>query len=1380
MSMPGTDRLVNHAGTVNNTRTTCKIGSGPIGTIPADALAVYRLIGANTPGDAALKLDQLGLSPVPLFPTGAMFEDEHGKPIRADDRTPIFTDWAKSRPATSRLKTLYKNHPEAGNGLKLGKQLGRTWIVELHIPDPGATEHNLVKLAPEGLPPTAGSVYQDGTDLLFLGDRRRLEGLDPVVVLAGGTVLKTRSVATDTTTMAVIPPTPEVDGTPRRWNGCPWIAPLPEAIYAALLAGGDPEPQGIEPTEPVVTTVEGPAEPVVPAAKGPAEPTSDTQGESTPAGPGAHGQPEVAPESEGPVDTCGGFGGGPSGPSSSPEIRPDGGEHGSGAASMPPCIIPGPDPSPSPVVPGSAQVAEGSDHADEARRDPEKHRVESRHDDDERDEQEHGELEDRPLEIDDVEDRQFEVVYHADGSKGGNSDASSTNTGPESVTPTVGPVTASPGDGEHQVEDANPTPVIAPPAQERAKAIGDQTGQVSGEAANDEAVGRVEAVPPDQSQGGPVPSHTPGGDWTETLDLNQGGDGPPTFGEVLDWVRLYLGPGQVVELRILGAKDDPASDRPPFIVSGFYDFDHLEEMVEEAWRWTPKAKGVYILPNPIEPELQALRQNRTEKYAKRTGNDEDVIRRHWMLVDVDPDRISATTGNKLTSDLSATDDEKARARSKIATIGRHLRALGWPAPICVDSGNGYQLVYRIDEPPDDGGLVQKCLKALAAKFDGDGVVVDPKVSNPARIMKMPGTMSRKGDHTHDRPHRWARVLAAPAEPQVVPHELLVALAAEAPTAATPAARAKTPAKTTRPGPTEATSPAAAPPTRARVATLPATTGIAQPGGSTPLSRRAALYLDKLPEAVAGENGHDRTFHAACVLAVGFGLDVEEAMPILSDWNQTHCKPPWTEPELRHKLEGAVQKAREEPDRVGHLVLATGNSTSDTLNTYPMPAVGNPTIGRGGSPGQGAFARDGSSWPRPPAEPAFYGLAGDIVHAIEPHTEADPVGLLVQFLVVFGSMIGRSAYITAEAARHHTNLFAVLVGPTSKGRKGSSLAQIRKLAAGVDPKWDDYRVLSGLSSGEGLIWAVRDPIEKDEAIKDKKTGAVTGYRKVKTDVGIEDKRLLALESEFALVLKVLAREGNTLSALTRQAWDTGVLRTLTKNTPAQATGAHISIIGHITRDEVGRYMTETELANGFANRFLWVGVRRSKSLPHGGNFDLDANKPLVDRLKQAAQFARKRGELKRSPMADKLWEEAYPYLSEGQPGLLGAVLGRAEAQVMRMATLYALLDQATEIRVPHLLAALALWRYVEESARYIFGSSVGDRDADTLLAAVRASSEGLTRAEIYRDVFRNNKPAARINEALGLLLQHDLVERREDEAEGPGRAAERFRAKATPT
>jgi hypothetical protein len=222
------------------------------------------------------------------------------------------------------------------------------------------------------------------------------------------------------------------------------------------------------------------------------------------------------------------------------------------------------------------------------------------------------------------------------------------------------------------------------------------------------------------------------------------------------------------------------------------------------------------------------------------------------------------------------------------------------------------------------------------------------------------------------------------------------------------------------------------------------------------------------------------------------------------------------------------------------------------------------------------------------EAAYHGFAGEVVRTIEPHSEADPVALLLQLLTCFGNIIGRTRYVQTESNRQYPNLFATLVGATSKTRKGTSFGRVQAVVEVVDPMWTMERVHGGLSSGEGLINVVRDPIMK----WDKET-----KKYVEADHGIDDKRLLVVEPEFAGVLAVMERSGNTISQLLRKAWDGGKLQTMTRKDPLTATNAHISVIGHITLDELRARLTRTEMANGFANRFLFTLIKRSNTKSH---------------------------------------------------------------------------------------------------------------------------------------------------------------------------------------
>jgi hypothetical protein len=438
---------------------------------------------------------------------------------------------------------------------------------------------------------------------------------------------------------------------------------------------------------------------------------------------------------------------------------------------------------------------------------------------------------------------------------------------------------------------------------------------------------------------------------------------------------------------------------------------------------------------------------------------------------------------------------------------------------------------------------------------------------------------------------------------------------------------------------------------------------------------------------------------------------------------------------------------------------------------PRTAANPPTDEQSGKSDAKTETDNAAQWPETLKEIAYQGLAGDIVRAIAPHTEADPVAILTQFLVTFGSVAGRNPYFRVEATHHHTNENIVLVGNTAKGRKGTSFDQNIRRFIDVDEHWCAHCLGAGLSSGEGLIWQVRDQIEKQEMIKEK--GRVTGYQTVIADPGVSDKRLMVVEAEFANVLKVAARETNTLSPVVRLAWDSGNLRSMTKNSPARATDAHISIIGHVTRDELLRHLSTTEAANGFANRHLYFCVRRSKLLPEGGNLHTVDFSDITSRLRAAVTHARKQQELKRDDEARALWIEVYPQLSAEKSGMAGAITARAEAHAVRLSLIYALLDCSSEIKKKHLEAALEIIRYADESVRFLFGDSLGDPIADQILSALEESADtGMTREEI-RKLLQGNVSSAAISLALNTLATNAKAYSIREKKNPKGRPAERW-------
>ena len=378
----------------------------------------------------------------------------------------------------------------------------------------------------------------------------------------------------------------------------------------------------------------------------------------------------------------------------------------------------------------------------------------------------------------------------------------------------------------------------------------------------------------------------------------------------------------------------------------------------------------------------------------------------------------------------------------------------------------------------------------------------------------------------------------------------------------------------------------------------------------------------------------------------------------------------------------------------------------------------------------------------PNNAVYHGLAGDIVRHVEAETESDPVALLVSLFVAFGNIVGRNSYYEVEATRHYPNLFVVAVGESSRGRKGTSWNIIKRLLSQTDADWPIKNVKAGLSSGEGLIYNVRDQSETTDS---------KGH--VKIDEGVVDKRLFIYQSEFASVLKVATRPGNSLTATIRDAWDSGNLSTLTKNNPTIATNAHISILGHVTKDELIRNLNETDAANGFANRVIWLCVKRSKKLPFGGNIQDD--KLLKAQLQDAITFGSAERRIIMTPEAKIKWSEIYSKMPDHDSGLLGAITSRAEAQLIRLATIYALLDCSIEIKIEHLDAACALWDYCYKSARYIFGDRFGDLVADTIYHLMRYSKTKFSTTDIHRR-FGNNKTKIEIDRALMYLLDNQKI------------------------
>ncbi len=349
--------------------------------------------------------------------------------------------------------------------------------------------------------------------------------------------------------------------------------------------------------------------------------------------------------------------------------------------------------------------------------------------------------------------------------------------------------------------------------------------------------------------------------------------------------------------------------------------------------------------------------------------------------------------------------------------------------------------------------------------------------------------------------------------------------------------------------------------------------------------------------------------------------------------------------------------------------ADGGSAHDARQHAPEPEAVEPT-----------------TWPDPPADAAYHGVLGDIARAVAPYTEADPIGILGTLLAMFGAACGGGQTLY-QGSLQRTNLSIVVVGGTGfSGRKGTSLDVVRSVYRLAYPELDELWLV-GVASGE----------------------AITGhFGRHETE-----ERALIVETEFGRLLTIMNREGSTLSAILRNAWDGVPLGHARARDESLVTRHHVTIIGHITPIELRGKLTDTDAANGFANRLLFLAVRRTQLIPFPTAPD-ELVRPWIEPLHRAIVEAHVPGEMAFDDPARDRWEDFYAELAmTPRLGLAGAVTGRHEAQVARLSLVYALADRSTVVGVAHLEAAIALADYARRSAVWALGDSTGNRHADAL-------------------------------------------------------------------
>jgi hypothetical protein len=407
----------------------------------------------------------------------------------------------------------------------------------------------------------------------------------------------------------------------------------------------------------------------------------------------------------------------------------------------------------------------------------------------------------------------------------------------------------------------------------------------------------------------------------------------------------------------------------------------------------------------------------------------------------------------------------------------------------------------------------------------------------------------------------------------------------------------------------------------------------------------------------------------------------------------------------------------------------------------------------------------SEWPRLEAS-AYHGLLGEMLRAVEPQTEADPVAVLLGLLTCFGSVAGRGAWLQIGPDKHHPALFVGIVGTTSS-QKGMAYAVARWPFARADPGWFQRCVCNGVGSGQGLIERVRDES------RSMKLNKRTGIAEEVVTPGAADKRCLLRLDELAVCFKLQRSENSTLGETLLTAWGGEMMEVPNRSgNDLKATGYSIAVIGDTQPGTLKRLLRSGKAGeehNGWMNRFLWACVRSPRSLPGGG--DIRVFEAFLPRLAEALAFARQAGEMHRDEKAEALWHEVYPMLKQSADEIPHT--DRARPYAMRLAMIYALADRSATISRQHLEAGLAVWTFCRGSARLLFGeASTPEPSPEPVwlkLLNLIQGKPGICRSELLRAC--RSVDAGALDEALGKLEGNGMAFRSEQKHEAGGRPAE---------
>lgn len=380
--------------------------------------------------------------------------------------------------------------------------------------------------------------------------------------------------------------------------------------------------------------------------------------------------------------------------------------------------------------------------------------------------------------------------------------------------------------------------------------------------------------------------------------------------------------------------------------------------------------------------------------------------------------------------------------------------------------------------------------------------------------------------------------------------------------------------------------------------------------------------------------------------------------------------------------------------------------------------------------------------------AFIGPLGEFILKLAPDIEPCKESVLIQSLIMLGNLCDKKFYKDISGSKLYTNQFALILGQTSKARKGTSKRIVEHLFKTVWTEDLEVRIKRGLSSGEGLIFSLRDPVY---GIREDKKGE---QKTILLDQGVENKNAIFYEEEFSRVLKNSKRDTNNITEVIREAYDSGNLSVLTKNDPVTATNTNVSIIAQSTIEEFRNVLKGVDCDNGFYNRFLFCKASRANVIPHPLKLsEIDGYSNFVVQLSKVKTFIKhsNENEMIYSLEAMKLWEQLYLETAYSND-INGNLKGRSEDQLQKIAMIYALSECTEIIEHRHLLAAKAIVDYGHQTIDHVFNEQIKKKSPEFKIIKRLEQTSPMPRSLIMKEVFRNNISANELD-----LIKEKLIE-----------------------